>query len=249
MPSVVPQNVLSQCKLILVLESHVNLAENEVQALQKESSQVTRCLLSAPPKGSTFDGILSISSTPHSEDIFSLIFTMLQPGGKLILKEPSSDKDLFLPLTFAGFVDIQKQIGNNQLEIVSSKPNWTQGASQSLKKQKKPVVWALAKEEELGELEDEDSLLMDEDFNVPTKKRDDCEVTSTRKACKNCVCGRKEQEEAIEKKIVIPIVQPKSACGSCSLGDAFRCATCPYLGQPAFKPGEKVELSLDSDDI
>ena len=80
-------------------------------------------------------------------------------------------------------------------------------------------------------------------------KEDDC---GGRKACDNCSCGRKEQEEAAANgTISVESLKqaPKSACGSCGLGDAFRCAGCPYLGKPAFKDGEE-HLVLDlMDDI
>ena len=58
-----------------------------------------------------------------------------------------------------------------------------------------------------------------------------------RRRCANCTCSRSTE------------AKPKSACGNCGLGDAFRCAGCPYKGMPAFKDGEEVRFEDLGDDI
>ncbi|KAF7983899.1 hypothetical protein HWV62_18264 [Athelia sp. TMB] len=123
---------------------------------------------------------------------------------------------------------------------------------------------------------DAESLLTpaDRERPVPTCEPVNANGPRRKKACKNCSCGlaELEAEEAKQSKVVVldgtidgsaveltqaerlanaAKIAPKatSSCGSCFLGDAFRCASCPYLGLPAFKPGEKVEINFGMDDI
>ena len=86
----------------------------------------------------------------------------------------------------------------------------------------------------IDDLIDEDDLLSSYDLlmsglTMPNKiNKKDCKTS--RKACKNCSCGRAEGSLTSELK--------PSMCGNCYLGDGFRCSTCPSKGLPPFNPGE-----------
>merc|ERR1739838_892500 len=91
------------------------------------------------------------------------------------------------------------------------------------------------------------------DYQPMGQGKADCSTKD--RACNDCSCGRKElevdlgAEEAKKRHEEITSGQAeKSNCGSCNLGDAFRCGGCPYKGQPAFKEGEGgLKLSVVSD--
>ncbi|CAJ2503040.1 Uu.00g104340.m01.CDS01 [Anthostomella pinea] len=120
-------------------------------------------------------------------------------------------------------------------------------------------------EDDDDELIDEDTLLTEEDLNRPLAIPAECvpKVGKRRRACKDCTCGlaqkiaaedKAKRNDADAKLEAIKLgsedlnevdftVQGKTgSCGNCSLGDAFRCDGCPYIGLPAFKPGEEVTI-------
>jgi len=193
-----------------------------------------------------YDGILSISNS-HNAQYLTKLSQALKPSGKLVIREPKiqqNETDLFMALTLAGLVDVKKNHTDSSFEFSSVKPNWKMGTGQALPKKQK--TWALSLNDVTEEdLEDENKLLEPEDLAIPKNKPTDCDVGPKKKACKNCTCGLAQEES----KPVALTTPAKSSCGNCYLGDAFRCGSCPYLGKPAFKPGEEVKLDLETVDI
>ncbi|KAJ2777956.1 electron carrier [Coemansia javaensis] len=129
------------------------------------------------------------------------------------------------------------------------------GAAEGPAAARKPWTISVESDDE-AEIENEDALLEGDDLVRPdaaSLARPDG-AKAKRKPCKNCTCGLadgadvdedaacKPGARAPKPKKPVDVVNVKSACGNCSLGDAFRCSSCPYLGMPAFKPGEKVTL-------
>ena len=158
-------------------------------------------------------------------------------------------------MVLAGFTTVTRE---DEGVVRCVKPNWARGTAFALKSRAVRVnataadaadAWGASAAADDDELIDESALLTELDVNTAPVKYDDCDVGAGKKACKNCTCGRAEAEAAEEATTAASEETFVSACGNCALGDAFRCAGCPYLGQPAFKdqPGTKVELDLGDD--
>ncbi|KAI2606146.1 Fe-S cluster assembly protein dre2 [Hypoxylon fragiforme] len=125
--------------------------------------------------------------------------------------------------------------------------------------------FGIPEDDDDDELIDEDTLLTEEDLNKPLAIPAECvpKVGKRRRACKDCTCGlaqKIEAEDAAKRKqadaslqalkldtsdlneVDFTVKGKVGSCGNCSLGDAFRCDGCPYIGLPAFNPGEEVRL-------
>ena len=200
------------------------------------------------------------------------VLSVLKPSGKMLVETciPTREagQTLCTDLQLQGFMDtmIAKDPTTGDRFLTCSKPSWETGEVAAIKLPPKtkvtPAAWKMGTDD-LAEddLVDEDELL---DDNLEITPGAGCGIDPVtgkaigkKKACKNCSCGLKEieQEEArtgLTYERVEVEAPSNSACGSCYKGDAFRCASCPFLGKPAFEPtdeNKRVMLSMGGDDI
>jgi hypothetical protein len=177
--------------------------------------------------------------TVLTPDELNNISKSIEDGGKLELNTTLTDEslnELMSNLKLAGFLKVEKADGR----LKGVKKNWG-------KKNNNP--WKSIKiEDSKNDLVLEHELIDPFDNYQKFAKASDC-ITKP-KPCKNCNCGRAERENVTNVTPVDPNFKPD--CGKCYLGDAFRCAGCPYRGKPAFEPGDKIQFSstnLDDNNI
>jgi anamorsin len=210
-------------------------------------------------QSSSYSDIHIIEIVPD-ETAQAELFRLLKPSAKLMV-DGIIDRDvgqaISVDLKIQGFMDIMaaKDPETGRRFVVAQKPSWESGASAPVSipetKSWKVSVSELAEDDFV----DEDALLAA--APVPQPDTTDCgtDATGNKRACANCTCGLADKEASdaqesnnslsIEEKVV-----KASSCGNCYKGDAFRCASCPFLGKPAFEPGmEKVVLAMGTDDF
>lgn len=219
----------------------------------------------------TFDVVTGITKLPYSPSFLSELCRVLKPGG-IVMIQIGKESQLKKTLLYSGFVDIESKQRSEinhwtarkpKIEIKAAplKPLKSKIKSNVPDNSNKGNVWSLGMNDMMDDdidIVDEDTLLDHEEEKVVIPKTailDDCGtgIGSSRKPCKNCSCGRAEKKndgkdgnQKKEKETVKIYDAKTSSCGSCHLGDAFRCSGCPYLGMPAFDPdSETVKLQLD----
>jgi len=224
---------------------HISLSPSEYAA--QFPALLKQIIAGLTPLGT----IQILNPPPHSleSDLTNAGFKILSTVGPIIAEKPAAAS---VPLRLRRPLDPERK--------ASKKALWTLNA---------PTTPSI----------DAESLLTDADRARPVPTCDPFVQSSgprRKKACKGCSCGLAEIEAEEEKNAKVVLVDgaeggsavevaqgekdrlikaaaaaPKatSSCGSCYLGDAFRCSSCPYLGLPAFNPGEKVEIDFGTDDI
>jgi hypothetical protein len=209
---------------------------------------------------------LYVSGLPVDEAALFETYRVLKPNAKLVIEHsiPTREAGQLVDsdLMIVGFVNsmVAKDPVSGERFAVGTKPDVALGAVAKVNvvQQATSAKWKMNTMDLLeDDLVDEDDLL-DDGLDAAAVKGGcgDMEVAvgGKKRACKNCSCGLADEEangtvsaapKSTEEKIV-----KSSACGSCAKGDAFRCASCPFLGKPVFEQGqERVMLTTGVDDF
>lgn len=199
--------------------------------------------LASYPRNKVQTLLVFVDPEKANQSLLQCVLEILKPGGKLVISANTNNaNDIKFKLVTRGFVNAKFV----ESHVEAFKPKYELGSSAQINIPKKSnTVWKLDNtlDDEDDELIDPDTLLDEEDFKKPDAETlRVCSTTGKRKACKDCSCGLADELEAEKTGAKVATDTAKSSCGNCYLGDAFRCSSCPYLGMPAFKPGEKVQL-------
>lgn len=190
--------------------------------------------------------VVICSNCASAANCLNNAFLYLKPNGKVSFYAEGIEESIVKKaMSLTGFLEItvEGQAKNDKTIICSKKPNFFINHTVPLNLSKPLKVWNL----EDDTLIDENGLLNEEDLKKPStaELKPGCsnpvENQRKRRPCKNCTCGL-----ADERPEMLQCAPAKSNCGNCSLGDAFRCSTCPYLGMPPFKTGEDGRVQLSS---
>lgn len=230
-----------------------------VSILEKAGLSLEQTIFSAQPPsdGTKYSTAVVFSAAPSPS--FAAVARALSPSGTLLVHAAKQQhEELLRALMLNGYVECS----SSDTLVTARMPSYEVGSKTSIQLKGRhtataahqpaggaaaaSATWTLAMDDE-EELVDDELLLTEADKQAPVKAAaDDCEVgASGRKACKNCSCGRAEAEDKPVKLTQEMLDNPVSSCGNCSLGDAFRCAGCPYRGLPAFEAGKKIQLASD----
>lgn len=232
---------------------HITLSEAEYEFLLPDLATLfPRLLYSLIPSGLLF--IENVAST------LAPLISNLQAAGFIIKSNQETDKDLITAERPAQLKGMSKPLNStitlNEVNTRGSKLSvpLRKLASPNDRQASKKALWAFSSLS--TPTIDPESLLTQEDRARPVPV---CEPVTKggqrrRKACKNCTCGlaeELEEEMGRSKAVILDVSEdgtiketrdhlngliqkaiPKitSSCGSCYLGDAFRCSSCPYLG-------------------
>ncbi|KAH9613156.1 hypothetical protein KSS87_009820 [Heliosperma pusillum] len=215
-----------------------------------------------PLDSSSLDIVVGVSKNRDFPAIplISELFRVAKPDGKVLIcltelgadlpseRILSSLKGKILKAGFSQPETVQQPLdvyaGVQSLSIKAKKPSWKLGSSYPLKASRGlPVVQFSDDFDQI----DEDSLLTEEDLKKPQLPPDKALFICLQifLSSSNSLSGAEAEQKVDKLGSTMELLQSGSGCGSCGLGDAFRCSTCPYKGQAPFKPGEKVGVAAE----